>query len=135
MTDPIEKLLLRQRLAPPPRRLDRHVIGTLRAGAWRMPWRLNMLFGALGTAAAASIAFAVILNTPAVAPAAAPFQIDRQWTRVAPEAVTYSEQAPPAVTVQLEHVRHTEWVDPEHNVRIEMTIPHRRTVTLSLPVD
>lgn len=133
--DPIENLLLTQKLASPPRRLDRRVIQTLHAYAWRMPWRLNMLFGALGTAAAASIAFAVILNTPAVAPAASPFSIEQQYTNMIPEPIVYSEQAPPTMHVRLEHVRHMQWVDPVHNVRIELVVPQRRVVTIALPVD
>ncbi|QNN24366.1 hypothetical protein HED60_19505 [Planctomycetales bacterium ZRK34] len=133
--DPIENLLLAQKLTTPPRRLDRRVIDTLRAYSWRMPWRLNMLFGALGTAAAASIAFAVILNTPAQAPAAAPFQIDQQYSSMTPEPVVYSDQAPPTMNVRLHHVRHTQWVDPVNNIRIEVIIPQQRVLTIALPVD
>ncbi|MBI1368721.1 MAG: hypothetical protein GC162_08735 [Planctomycetes bacterium] len=164
----IENLLKAQPLVKPSASLDERVSATV-ANKPPLPgaplrWRPLLIFAAAGTAMAASIGFAMMLNTAgvstqpmtrpvAVAPVTAPDQntttasqadefdadepirIDTTYETATPGDLVYVDDNVPMIPVVHESVRTTAWIDPVHNVRMEMTIPTQTVILTAMSVD
>jgi len=159
----IEQLLVGQPLRTPGSSLDRRVESALRdaddhaSTPWILKWRSPLIWAA-GSALAASLALAVMVSVPpsggidssGANPVAhfgaghgdsrsegnRPIEIAETWTQYeAAGDVILLDNSNPILPIRKQVVERKQWIDPDDNYRIEMTVPRDEIRFVTMSVD